>query len=430
MVVEELRARIMKLDNEIDLQRKLLKKLERERSLAQGQLNAVLDPMARLPLEISSEIFLQSLAPSACEVQHVPIVLLNICNAWTEIAKATAALWTKIAIHFPCGDGLAEVLPIWFQRASNRALSITISLRGPSGGWNHHVSSVLWKHGERLKYLEILHDDDFASRERDGTVDLLGTTSWLPETSLPSLETLVLRCQHRRRMYFASQTFELIRLAPNIIELVFDKIELDFDPDSDLNENLEKLFAPTLRRLIFEDGFEIDYNNDDVLDFLSLPALETLSLRGYCITGETLLDFIERSGAPLQELALGCYNPHSSVSLHQCLRVIPSLTRFTISDDVSRVIPDLVSALADYPSLLPHLCNLTIHTWPDGRSDLSDSSWKALVRALSARRMQFRMVNVALSPPADFLASLRELVLDGVEIYIGSEERNFIAQSP
>ncbi|KAJ6510701.1 hypothetical protein C8R45DRAFT_813958, partial [Mycena sanguinolenta] len=100
MSVEELRARIVQLDNEVDLQKKLLKKLERDRSLAQGQLNTVLDPVARLPLEISSEVFLQSLTPSGCGAQHVPTLLLNICNAWTDIAKAIPALWTEIDIHF------------------------------------------------------------------------------------------------------------------------------------------------------------------------------------------------------------------------------------------------------------------------------------------------------------------------------------------
>ncbi|KAJ7242400.1 hypothetical protein B0H12DRAFT_1221390, partial [Mycena haematopus] len=116
MSAQELRARIMKLDTEIELQRELLKKLEHDKSLAQRQLNAVLDPIARLPLEICSEIFLQSRSPfSVPGAGHVPTILLNICSTWSAIALSTPDLWTAIQIEFPCTDGLAELLPIWFQ---------------------------------------------------------------------------------------------------------------------------------------------------------------------------------------------------------------------------------------------------------------------------------------------------------------------------
>ncbi|KAF7361500.1 hypothetical protein MSAN_01183500 [Mycena sanguinolenta] len=420
MSVQELRARILKFDSEIERQMELLKTLEQDKSIVQSQLNAVLDPVARLPLEISSEIFLQFFV--LCETRPVPTVLLNICRAWAVIAKSTAALWTAVHIDFPCGDDLAQVLPIWFQRAQNYPLSITISLRGRFSSWNHHVSSVIWKHGEKFKHLEILHDDDFADTELDETVDLFGEsdedTNWL---SLPLLETLTIRCQHRQRMYFASQIFELIRQAPNIVELSFGKIALDFDGDSDADSD-EKLLAPTLRRLVFED----DYTDDSFLNFVSLPALNALCLPVYYVTGENLLAFLERSGAPLRDLALGGYHPHSSVPLHECLRGIPTLTRFRMSEANPRAVTDLFVALADSPSMLPNLCNLTIRTMGDSASDIPDSSWRALVRALSTRRMQSRIVGVAVSPPEDVLASFRELAVDGADIYVGTEECNFV----
>ncbi|KAJ7826199.1 hypothetical protein B0H14DRAFT_2817691, partial [Mycena olivaceomarginata] len=85
---KELRARIVKLETEIEQQKKLLTNLERYKKLAQRQLNAVLDPVARLPLEISSEIFVLSrIFP-----EHIPMLLLNVCNAWSNIAFSTPAL--------------------------------------------------------------------------------------------------------------------------------------------------------------------------------------------------------------------------------------------------------------------------------------------------------------------------------------------------
>ncbi|KAJ7896395.1 hypothetical protein B0H14DRAFT_2430988, partial [Mycena olivaceomarginata] len=98
---DELRARIVKLRTDTEQQKKLLRKLEHNTSLAQRQLNAVFDPMARLPLEISSEIFLECLASSGCGTGsrpelgalRLPMLLLNICHAWTDIALATPSLW-------------------------------------------------------------------------------------------------------------------------------------------------------------------------------------------------------------------------------------------------------------------------------------------------------------------------------------------------
>ncbi|KAJ7902891.1 hypothetical protein B0H14DRAFT_2329426, partial [Mycena olivaceomarginata] len=129
MSLKELRAQIAKLDTEIDLQRELLRKLERDRSLAQRHINNLLDPVALLPLEISSEIFLQTLAPfPEPGALRAPMLLLGICNAWTDIALATPALWNTIQIVFPCARHLKKILPIWLERAQHRPLSV--SLRG------------------------------------------------------------------------------------------------------------------------------------------------------------------------------------------------------------------------------------------------------------------------------------------------------------
>jgi len=109
MSVPELRERIEKLSSEIGLVKKLLKMLRHDKCLVQRQLNAVLDPVARLPLELSSEIFLQSLAPfPEPGAGHAPMLLLNICNAWTNIVLSTPALWAAIHVVFPCAKGLKK----------------------------------------------------------------------------------------------------------------------------------------------------------------------------------------------------------------------------------------------------------------------------------------------------------------------------------
>ncbi|KAJ7853674.1 hypothetical protein B0H14DRAFT_780968 [Mycena olivaceomarginata] len=117
MSAQELRTRIDKLSIEIDLQKEILKKLERDRSLARRQLNAVVDPVARLPLEISSKIFLKSLNQSVVPQPAELVLLLKICNSWTNIALSTPDLWTSFRIDFPCPKGVVHALPFWFGRA-------------------------------------------------------------------------------------------------------------------------------------------------------------------------------------------------------------------------------------------------------------------------------------------------------------------------
>ncbi|KAJ6510692.1 hypothetical protein C8R45DRAFT_1207568 [Mycena sanguinolenta] len=416
MPVQELRARIVKLETEINLQKKLLKKLEQDISLAQRQLNAALDPVARLPIEISSEIFLLSLAPSACGAQHVPIVLLNICNAWTNIALATPLLWTAHHIHFPCGDGLAEVLPTWFQRARNRPLSITISLQGLSSNWNPRIFAVLWKNGGQLKHLEISDDDDFEidSDAEDETLDLFGNTTL---ASLLSLETLTIRCQHRLRYYRTSQILELLRRTPNVVECDFGFIKSILGSDY---PSIPMLALSATRRLVFGE----QDSDDSLLRHLLLPALETLSVPMNDLSGKELLDFVQRSGPPLQNLTVLRWPYYwRNVDLLECLRLLPSLARFRWIAALSAV-TDLFAAMADSPSLLPNLRHLNITLMPNA---ISDFYWTTLVHALSTRRMQLSIVPVTEPPPANVLASLRELVLDGVEIHIGTEESNFVA---
>ncbi|KAJ6510621.1 hypothetical protein C8R45DRAFT_964673 [Mycena sanguinolenta] len=176
MSVEELRARIAKLDAETPPQKELkldeslaepqlneihqlLKNLnlEHDNSLAQRPLDSVLDPITRLPLEISSMIFLQSVAPfpqgiyGSCP-HHMPRLLLSICNAWTSIALSTPGLWSAIHILFPCSKGLKEILPIWLERARNQPLSISLQVEGELDAG---VFTILWKQAPRLKHLEL-----------------------------------------------------------------------------------------------------------------------------------------------------------------------------------------------------------------------------------------------------------------------------------
>ncbi|KAJ7828000.1 hypothetical protein B0H13DRAFT_304508 [Mycena leptocephala] len=431
--VEELRARLEKLSTDIDLQKEVLKKLEKDRSLVQWQLNAVLDPVARLPFEISSAIFLHCLPATLAEVgaRHVPMLLLNICNTWSNIALSTPSLWAAIHIVFPRPDGFKELLPAWLQRAGNRLLSVT--LRGTVDG---DVAAIIWRHGQ-LKHLEICcdedEDDDEDSDEDTNVIDLFGGMSPGP---LPFLETLTIRgfADARGQGYPGLQMRELLRMAPNLVECIFDSMSPVYDIEI-AAPTAEKLVLPALRRMVFGGSLRNPDSDDEILTHITLPALETLSL-WLDISGNDLLAFFQRSSPPIQDLFVGSGSAHlDSDELHECFRLLPTLTRFEIRRPTLILVAKLFDALADSPSLLPNLHSLIIHLYS---SSMPDSSWKTLLRALSTRRTQLQIVQVqlyvgpplSLKPGADVLAAFRELIADGMQVHIGTQDSNFISADP
>ncbi|KAJ7613014.1 hypothetical protein FB45DRAFT_938768 [Roridomyces roridus] len=92
--VHELRVRIGAVEDVIERQQEVLRDLERQRSNIQTELNALLDPMARLPPEISSEILLQSM--STTRTWDFMNTVLRVCRSWHDLALATPSLWSTI----------------------------------------------------------------------------------------------------------------------------------------------------------------------------------------------------------------------------------------------------------------------------------------------------------------------------------------------
>ncbi|KAF7328741.1 hypothetical protein MVEN_02502800 [Mycena venus] len=153
-------------------------------------------------------------------------------------------------------------------------------------------------------------------------VDLFGGVTPGP---LPLLETLKIR--GAGRVFPGSQILELLSLAPNLTECIFH----DVDPMSvyDLHFISEKLVLPNLRRLSFGPGTTSPESDDDVLKYLSLPRLQTLSLPLHYVSADGLLSFLERSSPPLQELVVGQGSKLiESNRLHDYFRLVPALTCF------------------------------------------------------------------------------------------------------
>ncbi|KAJ7187134.1 hypothetical protein C8R46DRAFT_981420, partial [Mycena filopes] len=352
MSVTELEARIDQLSANIQ-------RLERSRSAAQQQLNALRDPVGKLPLELSSEIFLHCLPRRSWQKPRAgdaPQLFLNISARWSNIALSTPALWSTIHLDFNGADALRS----WLGRARNYPLSI--SLRGALDGT---VGSVIRENSQQIRNLEI------------GEARLDQLYMGLAVT-YSALRTIRFRPYHGAGPELSiAQIISLLRLAPNVIECIFD----DF-PRIMRVTNSPKLALPRLTLLKLKHW--------QLLKHITLPALQTLSLeinnisdQGLIHANDELLLFFQRSLPTLRKLVIETHYKARFAELERWLRLVPSLRHVELIFCPSELVDDLLTALVESAdSFLPHLAILKIkHS-----STLPAATFRLLAPALSARR--------------------------------------------
>ncbi|KAJ6603912.1 hypothetical protein B0H10DRAFT_2229523 [Mycena sp. CBHHK59/15] len=423
MSVSDLQARIGKIVAEIDLQKKLLKKLEQGRSLLQRELNAIRDPLARLPLEISSDVFLRCL-PLRQEPggHHIPMLLLNVCKTWTDIALSTPALWTTLHVARRSAEALDKVLETWLRRAGTRPLSVSLPGIIPEG-----ARDIIWQHRQRLKHLDVCYDDGDEDSDTNGDLDLCDLLESTSLRSLPWLESLTIQRSDWNKgwEYPGVDILDLLRQAPNLVECKLDNVECEDGTDTQ-----EHLVLPTLRRLMFLKC------RGNLLDCLSIPGLEKLSLSMSDESADDIdiLSFLKRLSPPLKELAVDdTYGLDEFTSLHEYLHLLPTLTHLELCLPEASLVAQLFDGLTEKsPGILPNLRSLTLHS--SDSSSGGDALWETLLLALLSRRTQIQIIHVdfekAIPPSENILASFSELVAIGMAIYLGTAEQNFIrAQS-
>ncbi|KAK7028412.1 hypothetical protein R3P38DRAFT_2936300, partial [Favolaschia claudopus] len=204
----EVEVRIEKVCAEIEVQEEVLKQLYREKSVAQRELNSLRDPISRLPLELSSQIFLQCLPedPPKPAAHSVPMLLLNICSAWRDIALSMPDLWTTIYLDRP----QIQTLELWGSRARGHALCIHIHT-----ALDFDLVAFLARYAKQIKHLSLYQQDvDLDSDSLDGLV------------SLPRLESLeiggIYSDDEDWALIDCSAILTLLGLVPNIVRFTFD----------------------------------------------------------------------------------------------------------------------------------------------------------------------------------------------------------------
>ncbi|KAJ6583826.1 hypothetical protein DFH09DRAFT_1028703 [Mycena vulgaris] len=409
--VPDLHRRIEEISLTIERQKEILRDLENRRSDLQSDLNNIRDPMARLPLEISSDIFMCCTPHDYIPNPHptvAPMLLMRVCRAWSKIAISTPLLWATISVEYR-GYSFTELMDLWLSRA--RSLPLSIALHGYlySG-----VEGLLRQHGNRIHDLELYLRSGFE----------LTVITML----LPSLTTLVIG-QGRDEDDDEESTgysrsgvdcIGVLRAAPVLVDCTIHRLShrgyfVDIESDRLTHSNLKK--------------FRLDGRSTFILRSLTLPALESLVIWDLSMPHDDFLAFLIRSSPPLNwlELEIPRNTGWSASMVEGVFRLLPSLSDLRLSINlVDSFLEVLVTASP--PHVLPHLRNLTINNDSITRT-LTRSQYEKLISILSTRRAsrQSPMQTLQLDwqwictdePDADIIVAFRQLVADGMEIHIG-----------
>ncbi|KAJ7748740.1 hypothetical protein DFH07DRAFT_829656 [Mycena maculata] len=229
----------------------------------------------------------------------------------------------------------------------------------------------------------------------------------------------------------APPILEVLHLVPNLVEFTID-VEEVYDLVYDIPESPEQLVLPALRRLMFGGQLHDVQGTGEIIKCFSLPYLQTLRLSITAFAAHDLTRFLRRSSPPIQELIIAGCGDFSDFSpgLEEFFRLVPSLAQLELWGTEGQFVGDLFYAFAESPThILPNLRSLTIHLYSN---PMRPALWTTLLTALSGRRSQltyFKMVQQmpwALDPEPSVYGALRQLVVGGMEIYIGTEERSFV----
>ncbi|KAJ7682393.1 hypothetical protein DFH06DRAFT_1314609 [Mycena polygramma] len=387
--VQGLRARIEAISSEIDLQKELLKKLERDKVAPTSPRNLVRDLLYPLPS-----------IPERPRAHNVPMLLLNVCHSWTDIATSIPALWATICVPCPCAAGFEEGSRAWLQRAGNRPLSVF--LRGKFGDGD--VPAVVWEHSDQLEHLDISEHLEDAERPwaggiRYGILDLVGT-------------------QSPRSLRLPQIILKILRMAPNLRECTFQDMRLVSEDGIDD----AVIVLPALRRLMFPGS------DDQILQLLTLPTLVYLSVPLDNVSGQDLLQFFRRSSPPLEELTIS-YPNLTADQLGESIPFLQTLERLEAFSMEYNVLDALLHALNGSEATLPNLQMLRIRI---SGENPSSSSWNQTFTC-DLVPPQLRIVHVELAaysdsakPSTEILAAFRNLRIDGRQIHIGSRDENCI----
>ncbi|KAJ7769075.1 hypothetical protein DFH07DRAFT_938260 [Mycena maculata] len=331
---------------------------------------------------------------------RAPTIFLGVCHAWRNIALSAPSLWATISDEDIPTVNFFKSLEIWLNRT--RGLPLSLALRVPAA-----VRALVERHALRVRNLEL----SLLSAE-----DLEQIT--FPFTSLHSLADE--NTTNTNTEYFsrnARECVERLRGAPNLVECNFSRV---FYQEDNIPNMLTHLSLQHLRlgQSMSEDPHGMYDSTTAILRYLTLLALWALVISIFDITSIDFLSFLTRSSPHLQSLHLWLVDSEvlhmmDEKILEQYLQFLPGLTDLDIGPTSNSMFP-LLKVLHTVPDLLPNLRNLKIR-----KARVNSADYEIL------RSFRLESTSKELLPD-DITVALRQLVQDGMRIYIGTKGRNYL----
>ncbi|KAK7022461.1 hypothetical protein R3P38DRAFT_1118871 [Favolaschia claudopus] len=412
----ELQQEIAALSSEIEAQKAILDDLIGRRSRAQRNLNAVLDPMARLPVELQSKIFVYCLRFDKDErasrpyPKLAPMLVSNVCQLWRDIAISTPGLWAPLRMEgSPRGDNSFQLYRVWLERSRPLPISLTLEVTSDLSEGVKHI--IDW-FACRVEEVSLLFLADPHNEYR------------IPQLRFQSLKKLVVTV-HDKKLFYVQDWIDLMHMSPGLLHCTFladfsgygDSPAGDFEPCT-------LLALKELRLGVRSSSFR-GINSTILLRYITLPALESLHIHCNKTLPDAVSDFsafILRSSPPLRCLVL-------DAPTAEYLYVVPTLETLSLTLSTSDLV-SVLETLATDPAFLPNLEHLTCTL----KCTRSRGDFEVVVRMLKVRSLSTLRLNILIisafdglaAPDEDILVELRRIRSSGVDIYIGEGQQNLV----
>ncbi|KAK7022363.1 F-box domain-containing protein [Favolaschia claudopus] len=413
-VTRQLQEHIDELSSSIVAQEAVLLNLRTQRSDARRKLNCFLDPMARLPLEIQSHIFLSvdlDSEPPRPDPNAPPMVFTNVCRLWRDIAVATPKLWDALLLDLPRGPQYAEFCKLWLSRACSHSLSLKLSgslkLQGD-------IQELVRTYRNQLENLSFTTLSPYSLEHPCMAFHLD------PSFPLSYLKTMSFEADEDSNFSTMSKWLDVLRAAPALASLtmrnMFFTVGYGESPPPLLTlPSLEVLHAGQPYRWAVS---RRDGSTAVVLQYLTLPALKTLNVSDVVdISKQEFVSFLSRSSPTLESFHLTIPHDWSVNAMSRLLRPVPSLSSLELSSrsSLTAFLPSIeVLSTSD---VLPNLRQLTFNT----NSFVTIAHYGKVLFMLTFRctscptRLDSFVLNLPLEepdpPPPEVRAALRRLNL-------------------
>ncbi|KAJ7641135.1 hypothetical protein FB45DRAFT_899511 [Roridomyces roridus] len=381
-------------------------------SQASPAVSSVPDTMSRLPVEISSDIFLRS-APNA----QASSVLVRVSRAWNRIALGTPSLWTTLSNDGIPAAKFPVLLKAWFARGQGLPVSLSQGPMLPSAFLQ--TVEVLANNSQLVQTLNIyLHD---------GALDKISCISF------GALRHLTIDASEDERVGTSADLIALVRGAPNLVECNLN--EVFYTHQNHSLDGLGSFTHSSLKHLRFgksQDGFKRITASPAILSCLKLPSLQTLRVfftRNQRYTENDLVKFLTQSPAPLRALHIGfSHRVRWRAAVLESLQLVSTtLTELEILHP-RNLATTLFDALDVNADLLPRLQSLHVRGYLDG-DNLPEP--QRISNVLKARRGSVKSFRIcAVDEEVEFFggvaAVLRPFADAGVDVYVGTLFQNFV----